>query len=599
MQIKHNIIFLAIFMAFSSCTSVDDSINEDDVKQINSIKKSTNLNTLATLDSLLINQDLSTSKKALIFFRKGKLLSILQRDKEASDNYKSALELFKKLNDKAYIAETYWQLGSAYAFLSEKVIATDYLLKALELNKQIKDDKLEANIYNSLAHVHFLYKDFKKSIDYSLKAIKIQKQNKDTLGLSATYNNLAVIYKNIAAFDKAILFNEKSLALNRLLKDEGAIAMSYNNLGQAYEQISKLDSAKVYYNKAIKLNNSLQNANTSAIINLANLYLSQKDYSKAKNLFLEAANIESQNDRIGIQKKIYDKLLTVATHNKNFSESLKYQQKRDSLSYLLNKSENAEKLKLLESQYQAAITKNEIQKEKQQNKTYRIIFGIVVFLLLVFILLGVQFYKNKTLKEEKEKMLLEQKVLRSQMNPHFIFNALSSIQDSLLDNEPLKSAGYLSKFAKLIRQNFDFINEKYILLSDEIDALQNYMDTQKMRYSDKFDYEINIFANVDINEVKIPPLLLQPFVENAIEHGFKNKKEKGKIIINISRKGDFICYQIKDNGKGFSHKKNDGKQHSIDVFKKRLKLLNNDTSLNSFKISSSDKGTTINFCIKQ
>ena len=599
MQIKHNIIFLAIFMAFSSCTSVDDSINEDDVKQINSIKKSTNAKTIATLDSLLINQDLSTSKKALIFFRKGKLLSILQRDKEASDNFKSALELFKKLNDKAYIAETYWQLGSAYAFLSEKVIATDYLLKALELNKQIKDDKLEANIYNSFAHIHFLYKDYDRAIGYTLKSIKIQKQNKDTLGLSATYNNLAVIYKNIAAFDKAIIFNEKSLALNRLLKDEGAIAMSYNNLGQAYEQISKLDSAKVYYNKAIKLNNSLQNANTSAIRNLANLYLLQNDYTKAKNLLLEAANIESQNDRIGIQKKIYDKLLAIATHNKNYPESLNYQQKRDSLSSLLNKSENAEKLKLLESQYQAAIAKNEIQKEKQQNKISRIIFGIVVFLLLVFILLGVQFYKNKTLKEEKEKMLLEQRVLRSQMNPHFIFNALSSIQDSLLDNEPLKSAGYLAKFAKLIRQNFDFINEKYIHLSDEIDALQNYMDTQKMRYSDKFDYEINIFADVDINEVKIPPLLLQPFVENAIEHGFKNKKEKGKIIINISRKEDFICYEIKDNGKGFSHKKNDGKQHSIDVFKKRLKLLNNDTSLNSFKINSSDKGTTINFCIKQ
>ncbi len=598
MRLKDYIIFLSIFLTLSRCTTVEDSVNEEDIQYVNSIKKSTQTKTIATLDSLLLFQNLTTSQKALINFEKGKLLSILQRDKEASNSFEKALKIFQKLNNQEYIAETYWHLGSSYAFLSEKVTATEYLLKALELNKHIKDNKLEANIFGSLAHVHFLYNDYEKAIDYTLKAITIQKQDKDSLGLSATYNNLAVIYKNIAEYENALIFNKKSLALNKLLKDDGAIAMSYNNIGQTYEQISMPDSAKFYYNKAIELNSLLQNANTSAIRNLAYLYLSQRKYKQAKNLLLEALVIESQNNRIGVQEKIYDKLLTIAVQNKNFSESLSYQQKRDSLSSLLNRFENAEKLKLLENQYQVAIAKNEIQKEKQQNKISKIIFGIIIFLLLAAILFGIQFYKNKTLKEEKQKVILEQKVLRSQMNPHFIFNALSSIQNSLLDNEPIKSASYISKFAKLIRQNFDFINEKTIPLSDEIDALQNYMDTQKMRYPDKFDYEINIFADVDMDDVKIPPLLLQPLVENAIEHGFKNKKGKGKISINISRKKDLICYEIKDNGKGFSNTKGDGKQHSIDIFKKRLKLLDNDTSRKSFKINSSEEGTTVNFCIK-
>ena len=214
-----------------------------------------------------------------------------------------------------------------------------------------------------------------------------------------------------------------------------------------------------------------------------------------------------------------------------------------------------------------------------------------------FILLSIQFYKNKTLKDEKEKLKLEQKVLRSQMNPHFIFNALSAIQNSLLDNEPLKSAGYLSRFAKLIRQNFDFINEKTILLADEIDALRNYMETQQLRYKDKFNYEINIHADIDINKVEIPPLLLQPFVENAIEHGFKNKTDKGLIQITFSKKEDAICYKIVDNGKGFDVNHKTEKIHAIDIFKKRLKLREND-EIKTFKISSSDKGTIIKFCLK-
>jgi len=183
------------------------------------------------------------------------------------------------------------------------------------------------------------------------------------------------------------------------------------------------------------------------------------------------------------------------------------------------------------------------------------------------------------------------------MNPHFIFNALSAIQNSLMDNEPIKSAGYLSRFAKLIRQNFDFINQKSILLKDEIDALQNYMDTQKLRYQDKFDYEINVFADVDINQVEIPPLLIQPFIENSIEHGFKNKKDKGKITINISKKDMNICYEIIDNGKGYKTLKKDGKIHSIDIVKKRLKLIGNNDE-KSIKMETSDKGTNIKFCLK-
>ena len=119
-----------------------------------------------------------------------------------------------------------------------------------------------------------------------------------------------------------------------------------------------------------------------------------------------------------------------------------------------------------------------------------------------------------------------------------------------------------------------------------------------MRFEQKFDYIINLDPNIDIYKNKIPPLLLQPFVENSIEHGFKNKKEKGKITIDISEMENYIQYQITDNGKRFDTKKIDNKEHAIKIFKKRLKLIGNKDE-KTFTIESNDKGTTIKFRLIQ
>ena len=550
------------------------------------------------IDSLLSLGNVNKLDLSYLYFKKGKVLSKLQKDKEAAANFEKALNLFKKQHNKTYLAETYWHLGSEYAFLNEKVKATTYLLKALEVNKDLKQQKLEANIYGSLAHVHYLYKDFDKAIGYTQKAITIQKLNKDTLSLSATYNNLAVIYKNMGNFDLALKNNKESLKLNKLLNDKSAIAKSYNNIGLVYESLSQYSKAESYYLKSVELNKEIKNFNSSSLRNLGSYYLRKKDYKKSKNSYLKALEIEKQTGNISKLITIYNVLLNISLKEKDFENSLTYQTKRDSLNIIQSRTNNKESLKLAENQYKLAARETELKQQLKINKKDKIIFGFLALLLLSLVTFGYLSVKNRRLKNEKEKVMLEQRVLRSQMNPHFIFNALAAIQNSLLDNNPIKSASYLSRFAKLIRQNFDFINEKSILLKDEIDALINYMDTQKMRFNDKFDYEINLHSDIDIHQIEIPPLLLQPFIENAIEHGFKNKKEKGKISISISKQSNSICYEIKDNGKGYNKASKNNKAHAIDVFKKRLQLLEKGDE-KTFNIESSSKGTTIKFCLKQ
>ena len=546
-------------------------------------------------DSLLLT---NPSKKDVVMIKYYQAVAYQNNNnpKKALSIFQEILPLFKTKN-KFYV-RTLLGLSDANTRLKNYSEATNQALEALKIAKESKFYKLIASANTTLSFIHYANKDFIKSLEYLLSSIDLQKRLKVSVSLSASYNNIAIVYKNIGDFDKAIKYNSLSLEISKLKKDNIGIGKSYSNIGTAYGLIGDAKEAIKYYNLAIENNNKSNIINSIPYRNIGNIFLRQKDYDKAESYYLKALKIETDNNQNNLLTNIYKDLLKVAILKKDFKKALFYKSKSDSLEKINTRHQNEEKIKMLSYQHKSFQINTKFKQEQRINKKNKIIFGTFIGFLILGGLFVIQRNKNSRLKSEKEKIILEQQVLRSQMNPHFIFNTLSAIQNSLMDNEPIKSAGYLSRFAKLIRQNFDFINQKSILLKDEIDALQNYMDTQKLRYQDKFDYEINVFADVDINQVEIPPLLIQPFIENSIEHGFKNKKEKGKITINISKKDkNTICYEIIDNGKGYQTLKKDDKIHSIDIVKKRLKLIGNNDE-KSIKMETSNKGTSIKFCLK-
>lgn len=152
---------------------------------------------------------------------------------------------------------------------------------------------------------------------------------------------------------------------------------------------------------------------------------------------------------------------------------------------------------------------------------------------------------------EQQLLELEQKALRAQMNPHFIFNSLNSIQGFILDKDIAGANKYLSQFARLIRQTLDNSFQSQISLADEIKYLTTYLQLEQMRNRDRFDYTIDVDKTLVSDEVFIPGMVLQPFIENAIRHGMQNKNDKnGKIVINFSRDNNTIGCSISDNGVG-------------------------------------------------
>jgi hypothetical protein len=172
--------------------------------------------------------------------------------------------------------------------------------------------------------------------------------------------------------------------------------------------------------------------------------------------------------------------------------------------------------------------------------------GIILIILLLFIMI----YRQWQLKYQQRILSLEQRLLRSQMSPHFIFNSLMNIQNFMLSNDVKKASNYLTRFARLIRAILDNSREEFIQLEEEIHMLRNYLDLQKLRHNNKLDYEITVDENIITEDILIPPMLTQPFVENAIEHGVMLKNGKGFVSVEICQNNDYLLILINDDGVG-------------------------------------------------
>jgi len=210
---------------------------------------------------------------------------------------------------------------------------------------------------------------------------------------------------------------------------------------------------------------------------------------------------------------------------------------------------------------------------------------------LILASMGFLFYKRRIARINKEARLrsdyeiklneLENSALRTQMNPHFIFNSLNTINSFISRNETMQAHHYISKFSKLIRFILDHSRQRKILLSDELEVLNLYIQIEQIRFENKFDWELVIDEGIDTTTLELPPLVIQPFVENAILHGLLPLEKNGKLTIKIEHKGDLLWCTIEDNGIGRVKAKElkksflaKHKSHGIEITLKRIELFN-------------------------
>ncbi len=271
-------------------------------------------------------------------------------------------------------------------------------------------------------------------------------------------------------------------------------------------------------------------------------------------------------------------------------------------------AENQNRIASLEKDKDLVALDKELAEEK--NKNQKAIINTLITVISLLILLAWFMYRNS--KQQKlANNLLALKSMRSQMNPHFIFNALNSVNSFIAVNDERNANRYLSEFSVLMRSVLENSDEDFIPLHKEIELLELYVKLEHNRFKNKFDYQINVDENINLEQFSIPPMLLQPYIENAIWHGLRYKKEKGNLIISIQQKDtETVAISITDDGIGRTQSqavktKNQLKQKSkgMSTIKNRIKILN-DMYKDRIAVAISDvlengEGTKVTLLLKK
>jgi tetratricopeptide (TPR) repeat protein len=449
--------------------------------------------------------------------------------------------------------------GNSDEGLGNYVEALDDYLKSIELKEKTGDKMGVAKCLNNIAQIYSRQGKNKDAIDYFRKSLAIKLTFADTVSIAKTYNNMGVSFINDAAYDSALFYLSKAAYGYSASGDMGMVATATGNIGLTYDLMGNKDTALVYYLKSLTYLEASEEFYDIAVtsINIGSLYLDKGDLDNAEKYIKKGLDLGLEIDSKEDIKEGYKYMAELYARKGDFKNAFSYQQKFQVISDSLLNEEKAAQLTEMLVKYESSRKDEEnklLQKENEiqkilldRNRYINIGLGILLVLLVVISWLMI---KQAKLRSKQQEMELEQRLLRSQMNPHFIFNSLQSIQAFIFENSPIEAGKYLADFSRLIRLILENSTAETIPLSKEIETLKYYLSLQKLRFSEKLDYSLEVSEGNGIEFIQIPPMLMQPFIENSIEHGIRMKEGKGFVKVKIDVSDNIIRLRVSDDGIG-------------------------------------------------
>jgi tetratricopeptide (TPR) repeat protein len=528
-------------------------------------QKAVNTSTKANLPRKLAE---AYNIQGIIYLNQGKI-------KEADTSLNKSIALHIKNHNTKGIASAYGNLGAMYYMIGSYNKSLEYNLKCLKLNEEIKDKNGVAITLLNVANIYFIQKNYKEAIKYYNRSRIVQKELSHLHDELSALNNIAVVLIAEEKADEALLYFDTIKKMIDGKMDDFTLEKAYvqSGSGICYKLKDNFPLAHTYLNNANvlygKLNNVYKQIEIEGII--SSLYIHEGEFKKALessiNYLKKAKKIDAKQHEMDAYDFMYQSYAGLKDYENAFKFHLKFIEKKDSV---LN-NENLKNLNELETKYESEKKENENKLLMQENliqqlKLDRSNYVIwIIFIALVFVIvISLLFIRQHRLNAQQRTIQLEQQLLRSQMNPHFIFNSLIAIESYIYKNEPKEAGRYLSGFARLMRLILENSREEYIPLSKEIKTLEYYLELQKNRFDNVFDYTIELDKNIDPESIAIPPMLAQPFIENSIEHGLKNLDRQGNISIRFGLENEQLIFEVKDNGIGLERSeaaKNQNEMH--------------------------------------
>ncbi|WP_439479921.1 histidine kinase [Chryseobacterium aquaticum] len=338
---------------------------------------------------------------------------------------------------------------------------------------------------------------------------------------------------------------QQALAINQKLTDFYVGNKNFDKAIEAKKEVLKEDFVKDNSQKKVE-----------QIQELAEIYIKKNDPKEAIVLLKNAYDIALNRGHTLEAQKSVKKLdsLYAISENTEASVSL-YRDFLGKLPDLVSKDRSLVDNKILEDTEQRISQLEQEKKLKDELIRKKNIFNYSLIAALV-LLSALIFFIFRTLKKvqiKNKKIALQS--LRREMNPHFIFNSLNSVNQFIATNNELEANQYLTKFSKLMRGVMENSSEDFIPFQQELDLLQNYLALEKTRFADKFDYEIIVDENLNQQNLQLPGMMVQPFLENAIWHGLRYKTEKGFLKLSFKKENQHLKITIEDNGIGIEESK--------------------------------------------
>jgi len=456
--------------------------------------------------------------------------------------------------------------------------------------------RLKAVSLNNIGDNFKILKDYERCREYSNEALPINMLLKAWRGVAINYELLFQCDFEEKKYSEAKDMLQQGMPFAKQANESYIFSQYHLDYGKWFAANNDKDSAAFYFTKAITESGIQSDRKNEAIACIAEAqYLSNLSVAGKLAVLRHALSVSKQIHYLEGAANAAQQLSLVYDELKNKDSSLLFYNAYRSASDSLFSENNKRNVIIKESEWLLRRKEIENQHLKElaqlQSKEIRAKSGLLLITIICFalaIIIAIFIYKSIQSKKQSKEFILKQKisetemqVLRAQMNPHFIFNCLSSINSFILKNETEAASDYLTKFSRLIRMVLNNSQRQEISLEDELEMLKLYLYMERLRFKNNFTYHIHISENIEPDSIFIPPLLLQPFAENAIWHGLMHKQENGLLKIEIEKEDNMLVCVISDNGIGREaaialHSKSAIKEKSMGmhITKERLSHLN-------------------------
>lgn len=475
--------------------------------------------------------------------------------KESIENLNEAINISNKYKLKGYTGNSYDAMADVYNTIGDSVKFVKTLQLLIAVGTKEKDTlALEAGLYRLGTMYTDKNRNFLRADSMLRKCFDLSLIRRDTSFTSLTSANLGWNFYREKKYDLAIKSYIRSLRYSVPSKRFSDAANAYGNLGTIYRDLNDTQKAIEYYNKSIAQSQLVKDKKGASYQlnwvykDMSDMYIQKKDTGNAYKAYV-------------LYNKYYNDY-TSMYNNFGLAEA--------------------------KIRYDADTHSKEMQLLSLKLSNQKILIYSFTALFILSLAIGILLYSRSRINAKRRISEMNRKIaeitqanLRQQMNPHFIFNTLNSIQYYMYQHDKLATNTYLTKFSSLMRKILENSQHTAISLRDEIEALKLYLELEMIRFKDKFDYEIIVDEEIDTLLYKVPTMLIQPYVENSISHGLVPCEGKGLVKIRLTLENQYISCTIEDNGIGreaaLANKRNGQNNHNslgTQIVSSRLDLVN-------------------------